>query len=57
MVETTDMLIELKVPAEDVIKLYLDTAHITLQADIDAGKINLIFIFQGWELYIISVEC
>ena len=37
MVETTDMLVELKVPAADVIQLYLETAHVTLQADIDAG--------------------
>ena len=31
------MLVELKVPAADVIQLYLETAHLTLQADIDAG--------------------
>ena len=37
MVETTDMLVELKVPAAEVIQLYLETAHVTLQADIDAG--------------------
>ena len=37
VVETTDMLVELKVPATDVIQLYLETAHVTLQADIDAG--------------------
>ncbi|KAL5254697.1 hypothetical protein ACHWQZ_G014210 [Mnemiopsis leidyi] len=36
VVETTDMLVELKVPAADVIQLYLETAHLTLQADIDA---------------------
>ena len=37
VVEITDMLLELNEPVKDIIKLYLETAHLVLQADIDAG--------------------
>ena len=44
VVETTDMLVELKVPAGEVIQLYLDTSHLLLQADIDAGNSSSFFL-------------
>ena len=38
------MLVELKVPAGEVIQLYLDTSHLLLQADIDAGNSSSFFL-------------
>ena len=39
VVETTDMLLELKECPRVIIQLYLDTAHVTLQADIEKGAL------------------
>ena len=41
VIETTDMLLELKESTTDIINLYLETSHVTLQADIDKGSITL----------------